>query len=163
MPNRWTTRFETWVVPKPNHPPTRLDSNAKPLDHSIWDLGSPQAKSPPLTCLDSNAKSLNHSIWDLNKFQIPNYTPRRVWIQDSKPLNHPVRDFEQISNPKLPPLMCLDSGFQTVELLQIEILNKFQIPISPNCLEEFPNQVRFVYILRLIWVPNPTKVSPKFV
>ena len=27
--------------------PTCLDSNAKPLDHSIWDLGSPQAKSHP--------------------------------------------------------------------------------------------------------------------
>ena len=63
------------------------------LNHSIWDLGSPQAKSslnvfgfkcqtvePPNlrlkqiwslkltspTCLDSNAKPLDHPIWDLD-------------------------------------------------------------------------------------------------
>ena len=66
------------------------------LNHSIWDLGNPQAKShlnvfgfkcqtvePPNlrleqiwslkltspTCLDSNAKPLGHSIWDLGSPQ----------------------------------------------------------------------------------------------
>ena len=38
MPSRWNTWFETWVVPKPNHPSMCLDSNAKPLNHPIWDL-----------------------------------------------------------------------------------------------------------------------------
>ena len=97
MPSRWTIQFEAWTDLKSQiNPPTCLDSNAKPLDHSIWNLGSPQAKSsinvfgfkcqtiePPdlrleqiwslkLTspaCLDSNAKPLDYSIGDLGSPQ----------------------------------------------------------------------------------------------
>ena len=77
--------------------PTCLDSNAKPLDHSICSLGSSQVKSPlnvfgfkcqtveppnlrleqiwslkltSPTCLDSNAKPLDHSICSLGSPQV---------------------------------------------------------------------------------------------
>ena len=47
-------------------------------------------------------------------------------------------------------------------LPRIEIWNKFQIPTFTDGLEEFPNQVKFVYITRPIRVPSLNKVSPKF-
>ena len=46
VPNCWFTRFAAWVVPKSDHPSTCFDSNAKPLNHSICSLGSPQVRSP---------------------------------------------------------------------------------------------------------------------
>ena len=145
MPSRWTTQFEAWVVPEPNHPSTCLASNAKPLDLSIWDLGSPQAKShlnvfgfkcqtveptnlrleriwslklTSPTCLDSNAKPLDNPIWDLgspraksslNVFRFkcqtvepPNLRLEQIWSleltsptcldSNAKPLDHPIWD-----------------------------------------------------------------------
>ena len=88
MPNRWTTQFETWTDLKSQiNPPTCLDSNAKPLDHSIWDLGSPQAKSSP-----------------------------NVFGFKCQTVEPPSLRLEQIWSLKLSSSTCLDPGFQTVEL-----------------------------------------------
>ena len=155
MPSRWTTRFETWVVPKPNHPPTCLDSNAKPLDHSIWDLDSPQAKSslnvfgfkcqavePPnlrleqiwslkltsLTCLDSNTKPLDHSICSLGSPQVK--SPLNVFGFKCQTVEPPSLRLEQIWSLKLPPSACLDLNAKPLNH-PIWDLNKFEVSNYP--------------------------------
>ena len=140
MPSRWTTRFETWVVPKPNPPPTCLDSNTKPLAHTIWDLGSPQAKSPSnvfgfkcqtveppdlrfeqiwnlkLTspmCLDSNAKPLDHSIWNLGSPQAKSSI--NVFGFKCQTIEPPDLRLEQIWSLKLTSPTCLDSNAKSLD------------------------------------------------
>ena len=132
IPNRWTTRSKIWVVPNQITPWRVWIQDSKPLDHLIWDLGSPQAKLNP----------------DAFGFRISNRwtTQFEIWIVSKPQITLDMFGFK-IPSCRITPNLDL---------------NKFQIPIFPNCLEKFPNQVRFVYISGPIRVPNLIKVFPKF-
>ena len=141
MPSCWTTRFEAWVVPKSNHPSTCLDWDAKPLDHSIWGLGSPQAKSPlnvfGFKCQAVEPPNLRLvQNWSLKL----NPPPQHVWIQMP---NCWTTQFETWTNLKSQIILLnvFGSRISNRWTAQFEIGTNFKSQILPTCLDSgFPNR-----------------------
>ena len=89
FPDRWITRFEIWIVSKPQITSDVFGlSISRPLitRFEIWIVFKPQI-TPDVFGLRIS-KPLDHPIWDLDSLQTPNY-PRRVWTQDFQTVGSP--------------------------------------------------------------------------
>ena len=124
LPNHWTILFEAWTNLKSQiNPPTCLDSNAKPLDHSIWDLGSPQGKSS-LNVFGFKCQTVKPPNLRLEQISSLKLIPQRVWIE--MPSRWTTR-FETWVVPKPNhPSMCLDSNAKPLNH-PIWDLDKFEV------------------------------------
>ena len=102
MPSRWTTRFETWVVPKPNHPQRVWIQMPSRWTTRFETWVVPKPNHPPLDVFGFKCKTVRP----------PNLRLEQIWSLKSPPnvfgfkcqtVEPPNLRFEQISSLKLSP------------------------------------------------------------